>query len=164
MSSDSALTHTDDSVSYSLGFLQNFVRFYFYLYIRQHVNQYWHFFSVLSFAPSHLLSLNDYNSISHLKSYFFLPQSKLLNPEWASEWDGHRQRERERARRTRATIHTTAGFLTTESCHLLRVVCVQASPIQLSGQQSPNGPPSADTQSYPRLCFPCSVCTHRWMD
>lgn len=171
MSSDSALTHTDDSVSYSPGFLQNFLRCYFYLHIRQHVNQYWHFFSVLSFAPSHLLSLNDYDSISHLKSVFvFLPSFILVFPSSkqvikprVSERVRRTQteRERERARRTRATIHTTAGFLTTESCHLLRVVCVQASPIQLSGQQSPNGPPSADTQSYTRLCFPYSVCTHR---
>lgn len=105
MSSGSALTHTDDSVSYSPGFLLNFVRFYFYLHIRQHVNQYWHFFSVLSFTPSHLLSLNYYDSISPISnlclfffphsSYVSPPRSKLLNPEWASEWDGHRQRERE---------------------------------------------------------------------
>lgn len=98
MSSDSALTHTDDSVSYSLGFLQNFVRFYFYLYIRQHVNQYWHFFSVLSFAPSHLLSLNDYNSISHIKSVFvFLPSFILLFP---SPKQVIKPRVSERVRRT----------------------------------------------------------------
>lgn len=106
MSSVSALTHTDDSVSYSPGFLLNFVRFYFYLHIRQHVNQYWHFFSVLSFTPSHLLSLNYYDSISPISnlclvffphsSYVFPPRSKLLTQsERASETDTDRERESE---------------------------------------------------------------------